>query len=426
MKSDEADVPSDGRGQRAARAPTRRRIVRLAVALVVLAAVGYGGWRGFLEYLYMQIKPAALAAAPAVRELPSPRASGCAGCHRDIYDEWRSSLHGQAMSDPFFVAEYDEEKRIFACLRCHAPLRAQQPTIVSGLARIAPARPRERPNPDYDRELHDEGVTCLVCHQRGDALVGPLPYDGAPSLHAVTVDPDFGANALCARCHAAEAFPFSDVRRPVLPTLHEHDDYRRGGGTSRCVECHFSRVDRPIAQGGPTRQGRRHTLLGARDRAFLRDHLTAGARCDVSAAGSTCVVSLTNRAGHRYPTGEPGRELVVEIAPDDGSARDARSILRRMDRIDLVEKPGEDNTLLPHETREVKVSARVPASLRVRFCLYEASDPLLKAVGVAYEDVCQTLHAFRVDATGAVTPTPEPAAAPSDAGAEPATRFKRP
>lgn len=384
-------------------APTRRRLVRLALGLAALALLVYGGWRGFLHYLYAQIKPAALAPAPAVRGLPAPHASACAGCHPEIAREWRESLHARAMTDRFFVAEYEEQKRIFACLRCHAPLHAQQPTLVTGLARIAPARARETPNAAFDAELQREGVTCLVCHQRGDALAGPLPFEASLTPHAVVVDPAFADNGLCVRCHAAESFPFSKTQRSVLPTFEEHAAYREKGGDQSCVTCHFSPIIRSMAPGAPARLGRRHTLLGARDRDFLRAHLEVSPpTCAREGERVACAVQLTNRAGHRYPTGEPGREIAVELVPAAGEPARA-SIVRRMDRIDLVEAPGDDNTLLPHETREVRLAAQAPASLLVRFCLFEAREPILAQTRTPYDAVCQTLAVFTVDAAGGVT-----------------------
>ncbi|MBI5515460.1 MAG: hypothetical protein HY909_16895 [Deltaproteobacteria bacterium] len=390
----------------AARARTRRLVAGALLACLLLAAVARGAWFALCAYYFNALTPKVLPPLEPVRGLGSPRASGCAACHGAIAEEWRRSLHGQAMSDRFFVAEYASEGRIFACLRCHAPLWEQQPTEVTGFADLGPPRPRQRPNARFDRALHDEGVTCVVCHQRGDALVGPLPLDPGAVPHAVTVDPSFGANALCARCHAAEGFPGAEFQRAILPTFEEHREYRARGGRMRCVECHFPAEERPLTAGTPPRAGRSHRLLGPRDRAFLQAHLALDPpRCAALGARLSCVLGLTNGAGHRLPTAEPGRELALSLEPKGGGPGGSAHILRRVDRAALTERPDQDNTLRPGEHRFVEVTAPSgPATLSVRFCLYEERDPVLALARVPYREVCHTLAAWDVTATGAASP----------------------
>ena len=50
-----------------------------------------------------------------------------------------------AYTDPVFQAKWKHEDNFYYCLGCHAPLEAQQPTRVTGLAKIAPLTAIESP-----------------------------------------------------------------------------------------------------------------------------------------------------------------------------------------------------------------------------------------------------------------------------------------
>ncbi len=381
-----------------ARPTTSRRLRGLALAICAVALACVAGRWLALERLYAAIQPPALPRSLPVVGLASRSAEACGGCHADNAREWRASRHGRATTDPFFRAEREAQGGANVCLRCHAPLFEQSPRIVTGLAGIAPARWRELPNPSHDATLEAEGVTCVVCHQRNQSVVGPLALDTASIRHATEIDPSFGGDALCVRCHAAEAFPFSRLRRAALATFEENAEYRRQGGDRRCIDCHLPQVSRPLAPGRPQRDGRSHRLLGAEDGDFLRAHLDLSASCE----RTTCIIHIRNRAGHRFPTGEPGRDLAIRLDPASGVGLE-KHILRRMDRIALVEEEGEDDTLLPGEARAVTLGpAAWPAVLSVRFCLYEERDPLLRATGTPYASACVELARWSIGADGAI------------------------
>ena len=78
-------------------------------------------------------------------------------------------------------------RTFYYCLSCHAPLEAQQPTQVTGW-QIAPLTAIESPNPLFSHSLQREGVTCVACHLKDGAMVGPHEVN-AP--HPVRVDPEF-------------------------------------------------------------------------------------------------------------------------------------------------------------------------------------------------------------------------------------------
>src|SRR3990170_3801833 len=60
-------------------------------------------------------------------------AEACGACHREIYDEWKTSIHAQAYDDPLFQAYWRKDKHIWVCLNCHAPLENQQPLLIKSI-----------------------------------------------------------------------------------------------------------------------------------------------------------------------------------------------------------------------------------------------------------------------------------------------------
>jgi hypothetical protein len=385
--------------------PSRRWILFLSLSPVLGALFYWSAPSSLRHYFYVHLEPAPLGKRPPLRELGMASAATCGKCHTAIFSEWRESLHGQAMVDRFFVTEWADQANLFVCRRCHAPLLVQQPTLVSGFRSLHPPLPEERPNGDFQPALVDEGVTCLVCHQDGTSLMGPLQIDGQQLPHETRIDPQFGANGLCQRCHDVSTFPGSRLLRPALATFVEHEEYRARGGTQRCVDCHFPAVERPLVDGGPVRRGRSHRLRGARDADFVRSFLeVATPTCEIQSGQLHCRVALVNHAGHRMPTGEPGRELVVALRPASDAAADERHILRRFDRIDLIERPGEDSTLAVAERRPFDLRTTAgSAQLAIDFCFFEQADPLLRQTNTDYRSLCRNIARWNIEADGKIS-----------------------
>jgi hypothetical protein len=104
--------------------------------------------------------------------LSSLKAESCGQCHREIYDEWKTSIHAHAYEDPFFQAYWKKDKNIWVCLNCHTPLENQQPTLVKEIPRGRVEKATQIPNPQYDPEYQKESVTCAVCHVRDGVVSG--------------------------------------------------------------------------------------------------------------------------------------------------------------------------------------------------------------------------------------------------------------
>ena len=333
--------------------PLVRRIPKvLGVAVIVAVLAGC-----FADRLYRGLQPTPIPNEPPPAGLASLSAQSCQPCHAEITEEWAGSGMATAYTDPVFQAKWKHEDNFYYCLSCHAPLEAQQPTQVTGLAKIAPLTAIESPNPLFSHSLQREGVTCVACHLKDGAMVGPHEVN-AP--HPVRVDPEFGEAKTCERCHQMPKIPFTRSDRPLSDTHAEWAEWKAvTGRTETCTDCHMPAVERQSALGGPVRESRRHTFPGAWDDDFVRSAL------DVSEPTLTdqgVEITLTNRAGHRLPSGEPGRALLVNASFRDASGEELASVEQRIER--RVKMPSGrdlgDNTLLPGETRTIPFEAVLP------------------------------------------------------------------
>jgi hypothetical protein len=138
--------------------------------------IGLGGIivaAGSAYFYYTEVKPVVIfglrsdyAHAIPFQKVPagldSLKAESCGTCHREIYEEWKSSIHAQAYKDPFFQAYWKKDKNIWVCLNCHTPLENQQPTLIKDIPRGRVEKAVQEPNPHYDPEYQQEAITCAA------------------------------------------------------------------------------------------------------------------------------------------------------------------------------------------------------------------------------------------------------------------------
>ncbi|MFQ5756622.1 MAG: multiheme c-type cytochrome [Acidiferrobacterales bacterium] len=307
---------------------------------VLLALAIFLGWR-FVRPMNIFVVSEAFERPLSTAEIPFPmqtlRAEECAACHQEFYQEWSTTIHSQAWTDPYFQVDwrFDREQQI--CRNCHTPLDRQQPQRVLGFHDKEKWDPILAPNPDFDAELQRQGVTCAVCHVRDGKILGPYGSEDAP--HPVTkLD---NPNQVCARCHVVGGerwdtffrFPPCGTVAEIRATAQGSD--RNGedeagpwpvGGTGEitvpdtaalnCVECHMPLVERPIVVGGKVRRARRHVWRGGHDPAMVKSALELQLEEVSSSSPAKRRISLTLTnvgAAHYVPTGTPDRHLTVRL-----------------------------------------------------------------------------------------------------------------
>jgi hypothetical protein len=308
-------------------------------------------------------------------------AEACGACHREIYEEWKTSVHSQAFVDPFFQAYWRKDKHIWVCLNCHAPLQNQQEAVVTSLkGRID--RPESHPNPDFDPALQREGITCAVCHVRDGVIMGP--FDDSVAPHPTKYDPRYRTTDICYACHAVPSDRFQFYNGGPCATFMEYEagPYKAKGYI--CQNCHMPEVERVVAEGGPVRKGRRHLWRGGHDPDQLKRAFTAVLAADEprlrEGRRTQWTLSMTNSgAGHMLPTGDPDRYFLLELEVRD---RAGRVVASRSDTIrrwivwwpviyeyrdTRIPPLGFRNLTLDHEVPEVDEGLTITARVSYHF-----------------------------------------------------------
>jgi hypothetical protein len=238
--------------------------------------------------------PDAPAGAPVAGRPVFETAAQCGKCHEEIYEEWKASWHGQAMSDPLFL-ELSENLRQEECIRCHAPVPLREADFETPLAR------------SYRRE---DAISCLSCHQSGGNVAGPSKgLTGAclPVHDPAQTDPV----KMCFGCHDQHKTGEEWLAGPYSP---EAGDPREVP-VRTCLDCHMEEVVRPVVTGGVPRKGRRHTWPGGHDMTQLRKAATLEVETSPLEGGGVRVRTwVTNvGAGHNIPTDARHRSFDVYV-----------------------------------------------------------------------------------------------------------------
>lgn len=365
--------------------PLRMRSWKAIIGVTVLVLVIFLIWR-FIRPMNIFIVSAAFERPIDTTTLPatlrSLRAEECAVCHRELYDEWSTSIHSQAWTDPYFQVDwrFDDQQQI--CKNCHIPLDRQQEYKVVGFRDNEKWDPILEPNPDFDARLQHEGVTCAVCHVRDGKILGPFADGNAPHPVAAMGDP----NQVCVRCHVVSGERWDTFFRfPPCGTVAEiratHAAEKSTSGevvvaeaaALNCVECHMPLVQRPLVPGGAMRAVRRHVWRGGHDPDMVKRGLTIELIEQTTLVNKRrFVLTITNTdAAHFLPTGTPDRHLSIELRVLNKSGnvlQEDREVLKRtvMWRPFIVDLW--DTRLQPHQPRDYALhldTAKTPTASAV-------------------------------------------------------------
>ena len=141
----------------------------IVITLSLVAIAVFFAWR-FLRPLNIFIVSDKFARPVSTASIPEPlktlRAEECGSCHQQPYQEWKTTIHSQAWTDPYFQTDWKFEGSPQICKNCHIPLDRQQEHKVIGFHDKEKWNPILEPNPEFDPVLQREGVTCAACHLR--------------------------------------------------------------------------------------------------------------------------------------------------------------------------------------------------------------------------------------------------------------------
>ncbi|GMR08617.1 MAG: hypothetical protein BMS9Abin26_1623 [Gammaproteobacteria bacterium] len=401
------------------------RLKSIITVAIVIVLIGFLGWR-FIRPMNIFVVDDRFAWPVDTSQVPPVlgklSAEECGGCHKAFYDEWRTTIHSQAWTDPYFQADWKFEDERDACRLCHTPLDRQQPQKVLGYRDKDKWDPILEDNPDFDPKLQHEGVTCAACHYRDGKIVGVLGNTNAPHPVKKLEDP----NQVCVRCHVVEGerwdtffrFPpcgtvaeINSTRAAVpdkqdleyLQKLMAEKDPDSGAGPGDptrvpgldamtkgktgevtasstrvlgCVQCHMPAIKRPLVAGGAVRNARQHLWRGGHDPEMVRKALTIAFVEEKQPTGGKRRFQLTlanTGAAHYVPTGTPDRHLTVYLrlldeqgrVLDEQSHKIIRTLLWRPVIVDLWDtrlprwQPRQYELEVPRDSKAVKVEAEI-------------------------------------------------------------------
>ena len=343
-----------------------------------LWALGIVGLLGLGVYIfYTELRPVVIfglrddfSHAIPFQQVPegidSLKAESCGQCHREIYEEWKTSIHAQAFDDPFFQAYWKRDKNVFICLNCHAPLENQQPELIIDIPRDRVEKAVTMPNPNYDPEFRHEGITCAACHVRDGVILGP--YEDSDAPHPTMYDPIYRSMDLCYRCHQVPSGPFQFYNVGPCGTYPEYEGEHYFNQGYICQTCHMPAVERPVATGGPMRKGRKHLWRGGHDPEQVKRAITVTLTADPPdlppGREVEFLMEFTNSgAGHKLPTGDPDRFLTVDFEIVDQNGKVLKDQSHTMGRWILWQPviwEVWDNRLKPLQSRNYRFKYRMP------------------------------------------------------------------
>ena len=222
-------------------------------------------------------------------------ASYCAGCHKDVHQEWRESAHSNSFRAPFYLKNVQlliDQKGIEYtrhCEGCHNPIALFSGALAKGST--------------VERPFDEEGVTCSVCHSitRIESNVGIGSYvmgkpavmlnpDGSPreglptyseilgnrELHKKAVMRDFLTTPeFCSVCHKA-ALPPELNSYKWLRAFSVYDEWQQSSWArksplpfykkdkvSNCQDCHMPLREASGAYGAKDGKIASHRFPGA-------------------------------------------------------------------------------------------------------------------------------------------------------------------
>lgn len=164
--------------------------------------------------------------------------ASCAQCHADIADQWQSSAHRQAASDPTYVTNVtllESNKGISAtryCEGCHAPI-----ALLTGQL-----TPGGEHGGIGGTPANIEGVNCLSCHRITHAvhLEGVASYHFAPASEYLFQNSQNGVLASLNRflIAASATRHKTDMAQPILSE------------PTHCATCHTQFMDKDMNDWG--------------------------------------------------------------------------------------------------------------------------------------------------------------------------------
>lgn len=337
-----------------------------------------------------------VAAGPLAKKWESNK--NCEACHQEISKTWETSRHANShysKNDLFkksleYIVHKNPTKVIdevkVECAQCHNPRltkREMSDEEKVGLL-LGDDTTKKEFHSLLDNVTMKNGINCMVCHNidkihldkvKGSGGMKSVvfgeqgtmfgPFDDAHSpYHKTEQRPHFvGDNPiLCFVCHYGAS---NEHGLKVYATGEEYDIYAQG--EEGCKSCHMSKKHKGVASnfapdGGEPKERmvRKHRFASVDNSNILNDYVDVKGRVE----DDKFVITLTNHAPHKVPTGYGLREVILKVLfldKDDNEIAQKEYVLGTK----WVDANGEET--IPHLATKVAKDTRMDGKSKVSY-----------------------------------------------------------
>lgn len=194
----------------------------------------------------------------------------CVTCHPHHVQEWETSMHAYAMTDPVFFAlnniglERSNNQLDQFCTKCHSPLGSMLGETPPGF------------DPGNLSSLAKKAIHCDVCHTMNIEISqpgtgaggfhldgikrGPIEDPAPNAFHQSKFDNTYNFSDFCIPCHNVKS-PDGSIDVEQTGTEWNNSPYAAMG--LECQNCHMPSYSGQAAYNGPQRNNlHRHTFVG--------------------------------------------------------------------------------------------------------------------------------------------------------------------
>ena len=252
-------------------------------------------------------------------------AKSCATCHREIYNEWKQSMHANSsyFKDPIHKAVVDAYQKFrkskgrpvdYHCASCHTPMADNRKELMQGVAKL-----------DASNPSHQEGVSCRSCHSVVDvnkhptfdrpvyspeAIIYGAKHNTDNGVHVVRKWPVGSSNKVCLSCHGHK-HNSKGVGICVM-TGSKDAEFTQGS----CVSCHMPKVSK-VSKRSKRSSHSSHLFAGSRNRHLMAKAVTV----DLYQTSNQIIVELKNNVSHAFPSSQPMRQAAVLVKALDRNGK---------------------------------------------------------------------------------------------------------
>ena len=245
------------------------RLYKWSALAAALAGLTYLFFFSLINFYPNLIPPflVKLARQPELTEYPE--AKRCAECHQAIFEAWKESRHSLAWVSKNYIKD-SEDRTKEKCLACHIPT-----VVVPGV------------KPDPRLQHRDDGIFCVPCHVRDQAMNGPYELFSPP--HPTRKNAEYRSSKFCSTCHQKT-----------------FKEWRATGSDQTCQSCHMKRRKGRLTQKLPLSW--LHSEKEVADHRFPKGDLVKDNMLMQSSFRKTALhVRLVNTTiPHRVPTADNG------------------------------------------------------------------------------------------------------------------------